>query len=166
MKNLQSQEIHTFLIEQKEFLLALQDQFDENEIQKIIHYAKDISGDAPEIMDDFYDWFHNLDSEKNILCIGWDSNEWGAGGSGFISFELVFGLARMKSSDYEKEEPVIFNKETFSPFGIESLMNDYIDITSDVYTNKELQEMAEDMGMESDTVLTINGKEIKRRKRK
>lgn len=48
--------------------------------------------------------------------------------------------------------------------GIEDLNNDYIDISSDIYTEQELIEIAESMGMKRSTILTINDKIIKRKK--
>lgn len=158
-----NQVIHTYLVEQKDFLVALQDNFDENQIEEIINYLKNINTNYPGIMDQFYDWIHDEEGEINILSIGWDSKNWGAGGNGFISFDLVFGLVKMSSSDFEDDHTEIFNKDTFSPWAIEDLRNDYIDLSSDIYYEPELIKIAENMGMKKNTVLTINNKTINRK---
>ena len=88
-----NQVIHTYLVEQKDFLVALQDNFDENQIEEIINYLKNINTNYPGIMDQFYDWIHDEEGKINILSIGWDSKNWGAGGNGFISFDLVSEFA-------------------------------------------------------------------------
>lgn len=157
-----NQLIHSHLIRNKDFLDALKKEFDKNEIEEIIKYSKDLTSNYPKVMDNFYDWFCDLDADINVLTIGWDSDNWGAGGSGFIAFKLVFGIIKMTSSDYSDEHIEIFNKKTFFPWCIEHLMNDYIGIESDVYSDKELLTLAEEMGMDEDTKLTINGKEIER----
>jgi hypothetical protein len=163
MDIIDNQEIHLFLVEQREFLDALKDIFNENQVKEIINYSRDLSLKYPDIMDKFYDWFHDKKGEKNILSIGWDSKNWGAGGNGFISFDLVFGLIKMTSSDFEDDHTEIFNKESFSPWAIEDLKNDYIEISSDIYTEKELIEIAEEMGMKKTTILKINDKIIKKK---
>jgi hypothetical protein len=155
--------IHTQLVEQKDFLDALKDNFDENQIKEIINYLKDISNNYPGIMDQFYDWIHDEEGKINILSIGWDSKNWGAGGNGSISFDLVFGLVKMSSSDFVDDHTEIFNKDKFSPWAIEDLRNDYIDVSSDIYSEPELIKIAENMGMKKNTVLTINNKIIKRK---
>ncbi|MRX62606.1 hypothetical protein [Maribacter luteus] len=155
-----NQALHLHLISNKDFLDLLRGEFKENEVEEIIKYCKDITGDYLDVMDQFYDWIADLDSDTNILTIGWDSNNWGPGGSDFISFNLVFGLVKMSSSDYEDEHIEIFDKENFSPWGIEDLMNDFIEIDSEIYSEKELLGIAESMGIDKNTALTINGKEI------
>jgi len=161
MDILNNQPIHTHLIANTDFLEALSNNFEEDEIVEILKYAKDVTLDYPMIMDKFYDWFeeefNNYPSDINIISIGWESYGWGPGGSGFISFDLVFGLVRMSSSDYEEDYTEIFDKENFSPWAIESLDNDSVEISSDIYTNSELLELAEDLGLGEDTELTIEG---------
>jgi hypothetical protein len=164
MDIIDNQEFHSYLIQQEEFLYALKDVFNENEIIEIINYSKDLSKQYPDVMDKFYDWFKDKNGDKNIISISWDSKNWGAGGNGFISFDLLFGLVQMTSSDFEDEHIEIFIKESFYPWAIEDLNNDYIEISSDIYTEQELIEMAESMGMKRSTILTINDKKIKRKK--
>jgi hypothetical protein len=115
-------------------------------------------------MDQFYDWFESEfdNSDTNILSIGWDSKGWGPGGDGFVRFNSRFGIVKMGSSDYSDEHVEIFNKKTFFPWCIVDLHNDYIEMDSDVYNDKELLSLAERMGMREETKLTINGKEIQR----
>ena len=157
-----NQALHLHLIANKDFVDILKDEFQENEVQEIINYCKEINRKYPEVMDQFYDWIMDMDSNTNVLSIGWDSENWGPGGSGFISFDLVFGLVKMRSSDYEDEHTEIFDKENFSPWAIESLMNDFVEIDSDIYSEQELLDIAEGMGLDVDTKLTIKGKEIMR----
>ena len=155
-----NQEIHTHLIRQNEFLNALKDNFDENQAQEIIEYSKDISKKYPETMDQFYDWFNDQEGKKNILFIGWDSKNWGVGGNGFISFDLVFDLVKITSSSFEGEHIEIFNKETFYPWAIEDLKNDFIELSSEIYSELQLIEIAVNLGMNYNTVLTVNDRII------
>jgi hypothetical protein len=69
----------------------------------------------------------------------------------------------MSSSDFVDDHTEIFNKDKFSPWAIEDLRNDYIDVSSDIYSEPELIKIAENMGMKKNTVLTINNKIIKRK---
>lgn len=55
MDIIDNQEIHSYLTQQEEFLNALKDVFNENEIIEIINYSKDLSKQYPDIMDKFYD---------------------------------------------------------------------------------------------------------------
>jgi hypothetical protein len=164
MNIIDNQEIHNHLIKHKDFLDALRCNYNEIQIEEIINYSRDISKNYPVIMDQFYDWFQEENGELNILSIAWDSKNWGSGGNGFISFDLLFGLVKMTSSDFEDEHTEIFNKNTFIPWAIEDLRNDYINMTSDIYSEQELIEIAENIGMKKNTVLTINSKKIKRNK--
>lgn len=161
MNIIDNQEIHLFLIKQDDFLKALQYVFDKNQIDTIVNYSNDLTKEYPEIMDQFYDWFNDLNGTNNILSIGWDSNNWGPGGNGFINFSLVFGLVKMSSSDFEDDHTEIFNKDSFEPWCIEDLRNDFIEISSDIYSDSELVEIAENMGIKKNTILKINNKEFK-----
>ena len=161
-----NQAIHTHLIGNKDFLKALKKKFSAIEVAEIIEYSKNIKGKYPKAMDHFYNWFGDLEGDINVLSIAWDSEGWGSGGSGVISFSLVFGLVKMSSSDYDDDHIEIFDKNTFSPWAIEHLMNDSVDITSDIYSEAELISIAEDLGIDGDTVLTVNDKVIKTKKRK
>ena len=68
----------------------------------------------------------------------------------------------MTSSDYEDEHVEIFDKENFSPWAIESLTGDFIEIDSDIYSKQEMLEIAEEIGLDTNVKLTIKGKEIMR----
>ncbi len=160
------QSILIHLFGNKKFLKSLQSDFEKEEILEISKYSQDVNNEYPEVMDQFYEWLKEefINSETKILWIAWDSDGWGPGGSGFCRFNSRFGLVKMDSSDYEDDNDhiEIFNKKTFFPWGIENLMNDYIDMDSDVYNEKELLSLAEKMGMHEHTILTINDKKIKR----
>ena len=54
----------------------------------------------------------------------------------------------------------IFDKENFSPWAIESLTGDFIEIDSDIYSKQELLEIAAGIGLDTNVKLTIKGKEI------
>lgn len=127
-------------------------------------YSQDVNNEYPVAMDRFYDWLEEefMNSETKILWIAWESNGWGPGGNGFCRFKSRFGIVKMESSDYSDDHIEIFNKKTFFPWCIENLMNDYIFLDSDIFSEKELLSIAEKMGMHEHTKLTINDKEIAR----
>jgi len=159
-----NQKILTHLISNKDFVVSLEKDFTKDEVIEITKYATDINFKYPVVMDRFQDWieceFENSDTK--VLSIAWDSEGSGSGGNGFIRFESVFGILKMTSSDYSDNHITIFNKNDFFPWGIENLMNDYIYLDSDIYTEKELLSLAAIMGMEEHTKLYINDTEIKR----
>jgi len=155
-----NQALHQHLVNNKDFIVHLKKDFESIEFQEITDYCKDINGNQPEVLNDFYDWLMDMDSDTNVLCIGWDSEDWGPGGSGFISFDLIFGLIKMTSSDYEDDHTEIFEKSNFFPWAIESLTADIIEIDSDIYSKQEILTIAEEMGFDTNIKLTIKGKEI------
>ena len=74
-------------------------------------------------MNEFYDQFvdfEDRESETEILTIGWNSNGWGAGGSGVIRFMLVFGIIKMTSSDYYGRNFIIYGDAKGGDFAIRS----------------------------------------------
>jgi hypothetical protein len=160
MDIINNQLIHSFLIGNNEFLDSLVNEFDEDDVKEIVQYCKDLNSNYPAAMDNFYDWFESLDGSTNVLYIGWDSDSGGPGGNGFISFDFLFGLVKMTSSDFESAHIEIFDKENFFPWAIEHLKNDKIEISSDIYTSGELLKLVKDMGTNSNTRLIINGEEI------
>ena len=160
MNIINNQALHKHLISNEDFLINLKNEFEANECQEIINYCKEINRNRPKVMNHFYDWIMDVDSDTNVLSIGWDSEEWGPGGSGFISFDSVFGIVKMTSSDYEDGHIEIFDKENFSPWAIESLTGDFIEIDSDIYSKQEILDIAEEIGLDTDVKLTIKGEEI------
>lgn len=147
-----------------DFLNTIKEDFTQEEVNEINNYIKDKNSGNPDVIDAFLDWL-NFELEENgntVLLIAWDSHGWGPGGNGCVRFKVRFGIVRMDSSDYDDDHVEIFNKENFYPWGIESLMNDYIELRSDIYDEKELIELANNMGMEENTELTVNGKLIER----
>tara|TARA_B110000285_G_C14635998_1_gene385533 strand:+ start:73 stop:576 length:504 start_codon:yes stop_codon:yes gene_type:complete len=159
------QAIHTHLATNKDFLEELKSEFRENEVQQIIKYCIDINSNYPEVMDLCYELINDQPAITNALTIGWESENWGPGGDGFVSFDLIFGLVKMTSSDYEDDGHLeIFDKKTFYPWSIENATNDLISINSDIYSEQDMLNFAEDMGMDDNTQLTINDKEVIRKK--
>ena len=157
-------ELKGHLANDQDFKTELSLEFTIDELDLLNDYLQGGQTGQTELIDRFYEWLEDEFSTPglNILTIGWDSSGWGPGGSGFISFVSRFGLVRMESSDYEDNELVIFNKSDFFPWGIESLNNDFISIDSEVYGKAEILEIADQMELGDDTLITINGEEIQR----
>ncbi len=156
--------ILNYLFENKDFLESLQNEFEKEEIIELKNYSQNINNEYPVTMDRFYDWFEcEFDNpDINVLSIAWDSDGGGPGGNGFVRFNSRFGIVKMESSDFSDEHIEIFNKKTFVPWCIGNLMNDYIELNSDVYSEKKLLILAKKMGMYDHTKLTIKGNEIER----
>jgi hypothetical protein len=157
------QNIFNHLFENKDFLKSLGEEFNNDEIIYLGKFSNHLDKEFPDLIDQFHDWLSSelCDTDTNILTIGWESDDWGPGGDGFISFGSKFGIIKMFSSDYEDDHIEIFNKKDFEPWCIENLMNDYLDISSDVYSAKELKSLAKGLGMNKETKLTVTSNLVK-----
>ena len=157
-----NQDILSYLNRDEDFLDDLKDCFSPEQISQFVNYSRDVDKNrCPEILNDIYDFLkeeiHNADT---ILTIAWDSSEWGPGGNGFFRYNCKYGLVMMSSSDYEDDHVEIFDRDRFSPWGIENLENDYIELESTIYSEKELIKISESLGLGMHTKLTINGREM------
>lgn len=148
------------LLNDYNFLEELAFNFESAEQELIKDYINSKSVQDSDLIDRFFEWLLEElnNNSKPILTIGWDSHEWGAGGNGFVSFLTRFNIVSMKSSDYENDHFEIFDKTTFFPWVIENLENDVVEIESEVFSEEELLEMANNMGIRKDTNLSVNGK--------
>jgi hypothetical protein len=157
-----NQDILSFLIREEDFLENLKDWFSPDQISEFLKYAKNIDKiTCPEFLNDIFDWLKiEIYNADTILLIGWDSSEWGPGGNGFFRYNCKYGLVMMSSSDYSDNHVEIFDRDRFRPWGIEHLENEYIDLESSVYSEKELKEISESLGLGEHSKLTINGREI------
>lgn len=149
------------LLQDTDFLDEIASNFESTEVELIKDYINTKSVQDSDLIDRFYEWLLEElnNNSKPILTIGWDSLEWGAGGNGFVSFLTRFNIVTMKSSDYENDHFEIFDKETFFPWGIENLENDIVEIESEVFSEGDLLEMANKMGIRKDTNLSVIGKD-------
>ena len=154
--------IKQHLLKNQKFIKTLSEEFDSSVVTQVQSFLANNIEYSIEIADDLSDWFNNafLETNVNVLSIAWDSDGWGPGGNGVISFLLCFGLVNMNSSDYESDHVEIFDKDTFFPWGIEELYNDTITLDSDIYNDDELIKLAIDMGISMDSSLIINGNPI------
>jgi len=150
------------LLNNEEFLAALNDYYDGEQKAIIIDCLSNSKKEHTLLMDKFEDWFREelREGDVEILTIGWDSDGWGSGGNGAVWFNSRFGVVSFGSSDYSDDHIEVFEKDNFEPWCIEHLCNDYVEISSEVYNEDELIEIANKLGMNEDTKLTVNGKEV------
>lgn len=151
-----------FLVKDEAFLLSLNDSFNQSEVKEIKKYLLGKPTATSDTAQQFKEWFYDelLKSDTLILSIVWDSDSFGPGGNGCVIFGSKFNIVTMSSSDYENDHVEFFNKESFFPWGIESLINDYIKVDSHVYSENELIDLVRRMGISGHTKLTVKGREI------
>jgi hypothetical protein len=157
-----NKDILSHLIGEEEFLEDLKDWFTPEQISQFLKYSRNIDKNTcTEFFNDISYWLkieiHNADT---ILLIGWDSSEWGPGGNVFFRYNCKYGLVMMSSSDYADNQVEIFDRDRFRPWGIEHLNNEYIELESTVYSEKELKEISDSLGIGEHSKLTINGREM------
>jgi hypothetical protein len=156
-----SKKIVEHILKNEEFLAGLNDNFDKNLKAIIIDCLSNSNKEHASLMDKFEDWFREeLREGVEVLLIGWESAGWGPGGSGAVWFNSRFGIVSFFSSDYDDDHIEVFDKDNFEPWCIEHLCNDYVELSSAVYNEEELIEFANNLGMDEETELTVNGKEV------
>ena len=151
------------LIVDEDFLEDLKEICSPEQISQFVEYSRDVDkNECPDILDDICDYLIEATHHGGIkiLSIAWDSTDWGPGGSGFFRYNCKYGLVMMSSSDYEDDHVEIFDRDKFSPWGIDNLENDYIDLKSTVYSENELIDISKSLGVGEHTKLTINGREM------
>jgi hypothetical protein len=156
--------IKRHLLQNKEFLNSIKEEFQEEQLGQIISHLKGKEVTNTEYIDDFYVWFEYemKEADSEILSISWDSDGWGPGGNGCIRYLSRFGLVRMVSSDYgDDDELEIFEMDSFFPWGVDDGFNtDYLMLDSCIYSTEELLAMSKNLSIGERTRLSINGFDI------
>jgi hypothetical protein len=158
------------LLGNDEFLKVLRKSFKANgEADRILAMMEQAQLEEPtsELWDDFVNWLHDElpGGDINVLSIGWDSEGWGPGGNGFIAYVLKFGLVTMHSSDFSPDEHwEVFDEEKFEPWMTGDLNTDIVELSSDIYTGKQLKVFAAGFSIGDNSELKVHGRRGRRRK--
>jgi hypothetical protein len=158
-------EILRHLLDHPDIQKDIRHSFSKTQIQEIEDFSRNPERPVPDVLDELEEWLTDQISGNglSVLTIGWDSSEWGPGGNGYVRLLTQYGLVYMESSDCESGPILIFDKDSFNPrdhlnevFEGE-ITCEFIEIASDIYTNKELKHFAEHISVSEDANIEFSG---------